>query len=172
MSRTARGELSAALLLLLLAAVVVSPTVALRVLHPLALRRVLHTGVALFGAPPLTTRDNTALLVPAMPLLLCSAPENAEDMRGQIVLTLRGGGCSFSHKALMAQRAGAIGVVVGNTENEIFNMADDGGGHQVGITMEMVGSDDFALLYQAAYDLKEDVVVSIGRQMGIGPYLV
>jgi hypothetical protein len=103
--------------------------------------------------------------------MLCTRPDNAESLRGKIALTLRGGGCSFSAKALMAQEAGAIGVVVGNSDNEIFTLADDGAGHAVGITMEMITSEDFALLYQACH-MKQVVVVSIGRQIDIGPYLV
>ena len=149
-------------------------TNSLKVVHPFALRRQFHTGLALFGAPPLTTRDTTADLIVAMPLFLCSPPENKQRMKGQIVLTQRGGGCSFSHKALVAQRAGAIGVVIGNTEQEVFTMADDGAGHMVGIHVEMVSSDDFTLLYQAAISPAEDEVVevTVGRQVYIGPYLV
>jgi hypothetical protein len=166
-------EASAALLLAALLLCSVTPLChALRVHHPYALRGSFQSSVALFGAPPLTIRDSTGLLVPAVPLHLCALPENREDMRGQVVLTLRGGGCSFSHKAMLAQAAGAIGLVVGNTENEIFNMADDGNGMQVGITVEMVSSDAFALLYQAVEDLGEEVLVSVGRKIGVGPYLI
>lgn len=47
--------------------------------------------------------------------LLCSAAFNAQDVNGKIAVVYRGG-CEFSTKALNAQNAGAIGVIIVNND--------------------------------------------------------
>ena len=48
-------------------------------------------------------------------------------MRGNVVYVKRGG-CSFTKKARVAQKAGAVGMVVANSDRETFGMSytDDG----------------------------------------------
>ena len=56
----------------------------LKVIHPFALRRQFITSFALFGAPPLTTRDTTANLVVAMPLHLCGPRRTRRRCEGRL----------------------------------------------------------------------------------------
>ena len=47
---------------------------------------------------------------------------NEHQVRGNIVYIKRGG-CSFTKKARMAQKAGAVGMVVANSDRETFGMS-------------------------------------------------
>ena len=58
---------------------------------------------------------------------MCSNPRLAEltgapQVRGNIVYVKRGG-CSFTQKARMAQQAGAIAMVVANTDRETVSLS-------------------------------------------------
>jgi hypothetical protein len=79
----------------------------------------------------------------ADPTLGCQSLVN--DLTGHIALVRRGG-CDFSVKALHAEDAGAIGVVVMNDDpgQSIFNLRMTGGanGHLVTIPVLMVSSQD------------------------------
>lgn len=82
-------------------------------------------------------------------LVRCQPPEanapikNVDQVKGNIVYIKRGG-CSFTKKARMAQEAGAIAVVVANTDRETFGMSytDDGQPFEnISIPCVMISSD-------------------------------
>jgi len=69
----------------------------------------------------------TGRLVRANPPQGNTEIKNVDQVKGNIVYIKRGG-CSFTKKARMAQQAGAIAMVVANTDRETFGMSftDDG----------------------------------------------
>jgi hypothetical protein len=74
--------------------------------------------VGVFG--PQDDYEVETLIIIANPKLLCNGglPMNSS---GNIVLIMRGGGganCTFYNKALVAQKAGAVGVVIGNDPSQ------------------------------------------------------
>lgn len=82
---------------------------------------------AQFGPQP-GSYDANGTLTLASPFdepYLCTSPNQSDYFAGAIVLVLRGGGCFFSHKVLLAQAAGARGVIVGdNMVEDLFIMAE------------------------------------------------
>ena len=82
-------------------------------------------------------------------LVRCNPPlankeiTNEHQVRGNVVYIKRGG-CSFTKKARMAQKAGAVGMVVANSDRETFGMSytDDGEPFDtIGIPCVMISSD-------------------------------
>jgi len=82
-------------------------------------------------------------------LVRCQPPEanapikNIDQVKGNIVYIKRGG-CSFTKKARMAQAAGAVAIVVANTDRETFGMSytDDGEPFEnITIPCVMISSD-------------------------------
>lgn len=71
-------------------------------------------------APLVIARDNSAA-----DSLLCNPPINGAEINGSIAVIYRGN-CQFGQKALNAQNAGAVGVIVVN--NEPAALMDMGGG--------------------------------------------
>ena len=68
----------------------------------------------------------------------------------------------------------AIGLVVGNSENEIFNMADDDNGMQVDNTVEMVSSNDSLRSCIRQRTIRRGAA-GVGRAqeaISVGPYLI
>lgn len=57
------------------------------------------------------------------PTLSCQTITNTDEIAGQIALINRGG-CTFEEKALNAEAAGAIGVVIGNNQEALFLLGD------------------------------------------------
>lgn len=149
---------------------------AVMVTKPFGLRRQLDTAFANFGPPPLTDRLAEGLLVIAEPANGCTAPVNAIEMSGAIVM-MRRGGCSFTAKVIHAQRSGAIGVLIGNTNMppgvqspqgvgaELFTMSDDGNGYRVRIPSEMISVADAELLERAVVEFGQPVEIHMGRGM-------
>mmetsp|Transcript_47589 Transcript_47589/g.149104 ORF Transcript_47589/g.149104 Transcript_47589/m.149104 type:complete len:256 (-) Transcript_47589:242-1009(-) len=72
-------------------------------------------------------KEVTGRLVRSNPPLANKELQNEHQVRGNVVYIKRGG-CSFTKKARMAQRAGAVAMVVANSDRETFGMSftDDG----------------------------------------------
>ena len=68
---------------------------------------------------------------------ICEDIVNASDIDGKIALINRGG-CEFGSKALRAQEAGAVAVIICNFEDDIINMAGGADGTQVNIPIFML----------------------------------
>lgn len=83
-------------------------------------------------APIVVARDNSA-----GDSLLCNAAVNAAELNGSIALIYRGG-CEFGAKALNAQNAGAVGVVIVNNEAGMMEMGPGVQGPNVTIPVMMV----------------------------------
>ena len=62
-------------------------------------------------------------VVRTIPELANAALENAKELSGAVAVVRRGG-CTFHEKVRRAQRAGAIAVIVVNTEDSVFGMGD------------------------------------------------
>jgi hypothetical protein len=77
--------------------------------------------------------------------LACNALVNASEINGNIAFLYRGA-CDFSQKALNAQNAGAVAVVVVNNVEGVFNMGAGSMADQVSIPVVMIGQSDGALL--------------------------
>ncbi|KAJ3129480.1 alpha mannosidase-like protein [Nowakowskiella sp. JEL0407] len=52
-----------------------------------------------------------------------STPQNDEDPSNKIFLVRRGGGCSFIEKTLIAEKLGAIGLLVASDSESLFTMS-------------------------------------------------
>lgn len=90
-----------------------------------------------------------------------------EELTGKIALVYRGE-CQFGTKALNAQNAGAIGVVLVNNEPgdvSMFGMLAGDDGPQVEIPTAMIGDVDGATI-RSEIDAGEDVKVFIGNKDG------
>lgn len=87
------------------------------------------TGTAQFGlrqAPnPISGQVVAVRSNDANPNIGCGTITNAGALVGKIALIERGV-CTFKEKVLNAQRAGAIGVIICNTEDALLSMADPG----------------------------------------------
>ncbi len=90
-------------------------------------------------------------LVAASPIDACSALTNASEVSGKIVLIKRGT-CEFGYKGLIAQTAGAIGVVIYNNTSGYVNMGAGTFGANVTIPLLSIsqfnGQNLFNLLSQ------------------------
>jgi len=123
-----------------------------------------------FGAD-LSSKVWTAEVVLAEPLLACSSITNPSELAGKIVVIERGI-CSFDEKALLAQQAGAIGVIFINHGDYTnrgglpFTLFVDNPNiaAQVTIPCIMLGYDD-NLALKAAFAAGE----TINFSMGAGP---
>lgn len=85
--------------------------------------------------------------------LLCNNPVNGAVLEGKIALVRRGT-CPFVQKVINAQEAGAIGVVVINSEPGFFDMGGQGGG--IEIPSVMVSPATGAAIEQALASLPGD----------------
>jgi hypothetical protein len=101
------------------------------------------------GAPSSALLPITAPLVLADPPRACTRLHNSHMLRGSIAVVSRGG-CSFVEKAMAANRAGALGLVMLNHEapGQLLTMSDDGSGRSPDIpTVMLEANDSKALLF-------------------------
>ncbi len=75
----------------------------------------------------------------------CSALVNAAQVNGKIAVVYRGD-CQFGTKALNAQNAGAIGVIVINNVSGTIDMAGGNFGSQINIPVAMISNDNGATI--------------------------
>lgn len=88
---------------------------------------------------------------------------NAAALAGKIAVLYRGN-CEFGVKALAAQRAGAIGLIIINHSPGILNMAGGGVGAQVTIPLVLIGNAEGALI--RPYIDGDSTVALIGQKRG------
>ncbi len=81
------------------------------------------------------------------------------DVTGKIAIIDRGG-CEFGSKALRAENAGAIGVIICNFEDAVIGMAGGADGASVTIPVVFIASTDCALIRQYADDNLEVSLVA------------
>lgn len=82
----------------------------------------------------------TGNLVLANPIEGCAGFSNAAAIEGNIAV-IRRGGCGFTEKVINAQNAGAIGVIVVNTDEGTLNMTGTPAS-QITIPSGMIGNND------------------------------
>ena len=95
------------------------------------------------------------------------------DLNGKIAVIYRGdgitnttsGGCEFGLKALNAQNAGAIGVIIINREPGVMQMGGGTSGASVTIPVVMLSNTDGAILVNQM--LSGPVEVFIGNKIGL-----
>lgn len=75
----------------------------------------------------------------------CEDPINGDELAGKIALIDRGG-CEFGSKALRAENAGAIGVIICNFEDNIISMAAGADGNSVTIPVVFIQNTDCATI--------------------------
>ncbi|MGV3630061.1 MAG: PA domain-containing protein [Bacteroidota bacterium] len=96
----------------------------------------------------------------------CNALINDAAMAGHIAMVFRGD-CEFGTKALMAETAGAIAVIiVNNVPGDPVGMAPGADGANVTIPVIMITQIDGSNI-QAAINNDEDVTVFIGNKFGL-----
>ncbi len=111
----------------------------LNITSPAGISGTYRTGTADFG-PEVTSTPVTGDLIlmddgsAQYPTLGCS--QTSQDLSGKLVLIDRGT-CYFSEKAVMAQAAGAAGVIIVNFEEGILNMTS-GPGYDGSLTIPIV----------------------------------
>ena len=93
----------------------------------------------------------------------CMAAINGADLNGQIAVVYRGD-CQFGTKALNAQNAGAIGVIIINNAGAAVGMAGGDDGPAVTIPVVMISTGDGATLYDEI--LAGNTTVFIGNKFG------
>lgn len=101
-----------------------------------------------WNVPDLNNPANAILdtLVLAQDSLGCAALTNPADINGQIAVIYRGG-CEFGEKALNAQNAGAVAVVIVNHTGDPVEMGGGAQGINVTIPVIMISQQAGALLY-------------------------
>ena len=95
----------------------------------------------------------------------CEEIQNGADVSGKIALIDRGG-CEFGSKALAAENAGAIGVIICNFEDATINMAAGADGGFVTIPVVFIKSIDCASIREFAED---GLQVTISAPESTGP---
>lgn len=88
-------------------------------------------------------------VVIADPILGCSPPKNAEEVKGAIVIVERGE-CTYAAKARSLQKAGALTVLVANKENEGLTHPPGPDGTDVTIAVGMITNEFGKLLIETA----------------------
>ena len=107
------------------------------------------------GTPGLNAQGNPIAQEGCSPLI--------NDLTGKIAVLFRNT-CDFGTKALNAQNAGAVGVIIINRDNEAIGMGGSTDGPSVTIPVVMVGSVDGAALM--AEMLNGPVVMFLGNKVG------
>ena len=97
----------------------------------------------------------------------CNALVNGADLEGKIAVIYRGA-CEFGLKALNAQNAGAIGVVIVNNAPGAIAMGAGANGGEVTIPVVMIGSVEGAMLRDEI--LAGNVELLIGSVLGVYEY--
>lgn len=95
----------------------------------------------------------------------CNPPQTA-DLTGKIAMIYRNT-CEFGAKALAAENAGAVAVIIVNRDNEVVGMGGGADGTTVTIPVVMLSSVDGAAL--AAEMLNGPVVMLLGNKVGAYP---
>jgi len=85
----------------------------------------------------------------------CKPEEIPHNAVGQIIL-IRRGYCTFTKKSRLAEEAGALGLIVATSNEEIFMMSDDGSKRQSKIPVVMIGHESFKDL-RACMDVERNL---------------
>lgn len=96
----------------------------------------------------------------------CEAIQNVTELTGKIALIDRGG-CEFGSKALAAEQAGAVGVIICNFEDATINMAAGADGNSVTIPVVSMKSIDCASIREFAGD--DGLQATISAPVMTGP---
>ncbi len=117
----------------------------LTVLEPEEIAGAYETSTAAFG-PEITTTPITGEVVQAFdgtsqPQLGCGPYVNAADVAGKIALVIRGQ-CFFEEKAVRAEAAGAIALIICNFEENVVGMAGVNNVPDPGIPTVMIKNSD------------------------------
>jgi hypothetical protein len=97
----------------------------------------------------------------------CTALTNGADLVGKIAVVYRGV-CEFGLKALNAEQAGAIGVIIVNNQGAPVGMAAGTSGPEVTVPVVMISTDAGALL-RSEIDAG-NVEILIGSVLNLFPY--
>jgi len=120
------------------------PRPSLRVESPASIAGSYDVGQASFGAD-LTTSGVSGVLVDAKGPVLdaCAAITNPSEVAGKVAITERGN-CTFTTKAINAQNAGAIGLVVGDNVQASQPPGMGGDAPTVTIPVVSITQNDFS----------------------------
>ena len=143
-----------------------------QILSPASITGSRRTGTASFG-PLISSKPTTGRVVPvidsASTNLACSYILNAWEIHGNIALITRGS-CTFKNKVLQAEKAGAIGVIIANNEDQIMTMGGDTKAPTPSIPAVLIRSSDAAQILQEI-NRGNAVMANIAYQ-GKGPALL
>lgn len=109
------------------------------------------------SALPLEWTSSTAEIdvIDAVPFMADSVLENGSELQGKIALVSRGAGVTFSDKAKRASEAGAIGVIIVNTEDVLMKVNGEAG-YKSSIPVLMIKPSDAARLREHGGALLRD----------------
>uniref|UniRef100_A0A3B3SXP0 alpha-1,2-Mannosidase n=1 Tax=Paramormyrops kingsleyae TaxID=1676925 RepID=A0A3B3SXP0_9TELE len=154
----------------------VVPLVVQLISPPFLGRTVLMAGPAKFGMD-LTKQEHgvKGSIVKSAPYSACGPIENAEELRGNIAVALRGD-CMFASKARRLQEAGAIGVIFidhregsSSEETPLFQMVGDGGSvSDITIPLVFLFSREGAVLSAALEEHRNVDVLLLPRDRQLG----
>ncbi|XP_048875770.1 ER degradation-enhancing alpha-mannosidase-like protein 3 [Brienomyrus brachyistius] len=154
----------------------VVPLIVQLISPPFLGRTVLMAGPAKFGMD-LTKQEHgvKGSIVKSAPYSACGPIENAEELRSNIAVALRGD-CMFASKARRLQEAGAIGVVFidhregsSSEETPLFQMVGDGGSvADITIPLVFLFSREGAVLSAALEEHRNVDVLLLPRDRQLG----
>jgi hypothetical protein len=140
---------------------------------------VVSYGTSMFGPPLITSRTYRGPIYAPYPAHGCNA--HPKPLHGKVLLVSRGS-CSFARKAVLAQSAGAVGMLVANIElpqtrnledawsyideasgdYTLFTLADDGTfGVKVRIPVLLILPEDAIKLYRSRNDTDVEIGLSL-----------
>ena len=95
-----------------------------------------------------TSSEAEMAVVDTVPFVAGKPLENASEVNGNIAVVSRGGDITFVDKAKRAAEAGAVGVIIINTEDALLAMPalDDDAGYKSKVPVLMIKSSDAARL--------------------------
>jgi len=123
-------------------------------------------GTADLNIPANSIMDTLAIALDALgDSTICDAGGVVSDVNGKIAVLWRGG-CGFGTKALAAQNAGAVGVVIINQTGAPVGMGAGADGASVTIPTVMISTSDGQAIFDAI-QAGTDVVFFIGNKQGL-----
>ncbi len=140
-----------------------------KVVEPEVIAGFYKAGTAEFG-PRITERPVSGRIVEALsannnPTLACTSVVNAAEVAGNIALVDRGD-CFFEQKAVNAEAAGAIALIICNFENSTIPMGGVATVNDPGIPTVMLTSSDCQIIRRY---LDDSVQVTLQREEANGP---
>lgn len=121
-----------------------------------------------FGPQPGNYYVNGTLVNYPAQKTLCNPPQESMPFKDSIVLVFRGGDCSFFQKTVIAQNAGALGIIIGNNDDDtLINMGAAVGDNVSAIMIPavFVGKSSYVTLESRIPSAPMTILDAVGEQV-------